>query len=68
MKRGNGWLFLCFALVALVLAVANAVEAAYIDNPSGVWYIVSWLFAAAGAVGFLVFLAMAISERFSKDR
>jgi hypothetical protein len=72
MKRVIDWLFdtnlpLRFALVALVLAVANAVEATYIDNPDGVWFVVSWLFAAAGAIGFLVFLAIAISERFSKD-
>ncbi len=67
MKRGSDWLFLRFALVALVLAVANAFEAAYIDNPDGVWHVVSWLFAAAAALGFLVFLAIAISERFLKD-
>ena len=41
MKRVIDWLFdtnlpLRFALVALVLAVANAVEATYIDNPDGV--------------------------------
>jgi hypothetical protein len=30
-------------------------------------YVVSWLFAAAGVVGFLAFLVIAISERFSKD-
>jgi hypothetical protein len=38
MKRVNEWLFdtnrpLRFALVALVLAVANALEATYVDNP-----------------------------------
>lgn len=72
MKRVTDWLFdtnhpLRFALVALVLALANAYEATHIDNPNGVWYVVSWLFAAAGAVGFLAFMVIAISEHFSKD-
>jgi hypothetical protein len=72
MKRANDWLFdtnrpLRFALVALVLAVANAYEATHIDNPDGVMYVVSWLFAAVGAVGFLAFLVISISEHFSKD-
>jgi hypothetical protein len=30
---------------SLVLAVGNACEATYIDNPDGVMYAVSWLFA-----------------------
>jgi hypothetical protein len=30
-------------------------------------YVVSWLFAAVGAVGFLAFMVIAISEHFSKD-
>ncbi len=47
--------------------VANAYEATHIDNPNGIMYVVSWLFAAAGVVGFLAFLVIAISERFSKD-
>jgi len=72
MKRVSDWLFdtnrpLRFALVALVLALANAYEATHIDNPNGVWYVVSWLFAAAGAVGFLAFMVIAISEHFSKN-
>jgi len=72
MKRLNDWLFdtnrpLRFALVSLVIALANAYEATHLDNPNGVWYIVSWLCAAAGTVGFLAFLVIAISEHFSKD-
>ncbi len=71
MKRVNYWLFntnrpLRFALVALVLALVNAYEAIYIDNPNGAMYVVSWLFAAAGTLGFLVFFVIAISEHFSK--
>jgi hypothetical protein len=72
MKRVSDWLFdtnrpLRSALVALVLALANAYEAIHIDNPNGVMYVVSWLFAAIGAIGFVAFMAVAISEHFSKD-
>ncbi len=71
MKRVNQWFDtnrpLPFALVALVLALVNAYEAIHIDNPNGVIYAVSWLFAAVGAGGFLVFTVVAISEYFSKD-
>ncbi len=72
MKHVIDWLFdtkrpLRFALVALIIGLANAYEATHIDNPNGIMYVVSWLFAAAGVVGFLAFLVIAISERFSKD-
>ena len=56
MKRIDDWLFdtkrpVRFALVALVLGLVNAYEATHIDNPNGVMYVVSWLFAVIGAVG-----------------
>jgi hypothetical protein len=37
------------------------------EHPNGVMYVVSWLFAAACGIGFFVFIAIAISEHFSKD-
>jgi len=70
MNRTKEWLFdtnhpLRFAIVSLLIGLANAYEAKYIDNPEGVWYIVSMLFAAAGVVGFVAFLAVAVYELFS---
>lgn len=66
MKRVSDWLFdtnlpLRFALIAPTIGLANAYEASHIDNPNGVMYIVSWLLAVLGAVGFVAFMVIAIS-------
>jgi len=56
-----------FAFVCLAIAAGNVYEAMRIDQPNGIMYIVSLLFAAAGAIGFIVFLVIAIFGHFSGD-
>ena len=70
MGRITNWLFdtkhpLRFALVCLVIGIGNAYEATHIDNPNGLMYVLSWIFAAGGLLGFVAFLLIAASEYFS---
>jgi len=70
-KRIYEWLFdtdrpLRVAFVCLAIAAGNVYEAMRIDQPNGIMYIVSWLFAAAGAFGFIIFLVIAIFGHFSE--
>jgi hypothetical protein len=67
----TNWLFdtkhpLRFALVCLLIGLGNVYEATHIDNPNGLMYVVSWIFAAGGLIGFVAFLLIAVSEHFSK--
>jgi len=73
MSRVTDWLFdtkhpVRIALVSLVIGSANIYEATYIDNPKGFMYVISWIFAAAGLLGFVAFLLVAVSEHLSRER
>jgi protein-S-isoprenylcysteine O-methyltransferase Ste14 len=71
MSRVTNWLFdtkhpLLFALVCLAIAVANIYEATHNGNPNGLMYVVSWICAAGGLIGFVAFLFVAVSEYLSR--
>ena len=72
MKKLDSWLFdpkhpLRTALFCLVVGLGNIFEAARIDDRQGLMFIFSLLCGALGMVGFVAYLAIAISERFSRD-
>lgn len=72
MKRIFAWLFdtdhpLRVALVCLTIAGLNVYEALRIDNPNGIMYPMSWLFAAAAVIASIAFLVVAIIEYLSGD-
>ena len=70
MSRVTDWLFntkrpVRSALASLLIGLANIYEATHIDNPTGLMYVISWIFAAGGLLGFVAFLLVAVSEHFS---
>jgi hypothetical protein len=72
MKRIFAWLFdtdhpLRVAFVCLAIAGLNAYEAMRFDNPNGIMYPMSWLFAGAFVILSIAFLVVAIIEHFSGD-
>jgi hypothetical protein len=53
------------ALALLACGLGNGYEAAYI-RPNSPMRILDWVFAAAGCVGFVVFVTQAVVRHFSK--